>query len=81
MCAFLGEDKTWTRGSWTPSLDRVHGPLSWTGSMDSLSWTRSMDIFFYFYKKVLHRVNGHSKTVLNSAEKRFDEMLSTNAHD
>ena len=62
MCAFLGEDKTWTRGSWTPSLDQVHGPLSWTGSMDSLSWTRSMDIFFYFYKKVLHQVNGHSKT-------------------
>ena len=36
-----GEDKTWT-----PTLDRVHGPLSWTGSMDPLSWTRSMDSFF-----------------------------------
>ena len=35
MGAFLGEDKTWTRGPWTPTLDRVHGPLSWTGSMDS----------------------------------------------
>ena len=57
-----GEDKTWTRGSWTPSLDRVHGPLLWTGSMDPLSWTRSMDSFFNFYKKVLHQVHGHSKT-------------------
>ena len=28
-----GEDKTWTRGPWTPTLDRVHGPLSRTGSM------------------------------------------------
>ena len=32
------------------------------GSMDPLSWTRSMDSFFYFYKKVLHQVHGHSKT-------------------
>ena len=42
----LGEDKTWTRGPWTPTLDRIHGPLSWTGSMDPLSWTGSMDSFF-----------------------------------
>ena len=21
-----GEDKTWTRGPWAPTLDRVHGP-------------------------------------------------------
>ena len=21
----VGEDKTWTRGPWTPALDRVHG--------------------------------------------------------
>ena len=41
MGAFLGEDKTWT-----PTLDRVHGPLSWTGSMDPLLWTGSMDRFF-----------------------------------
>ena len=41
----LGEDKTWTRGPWTPTLDRVHGLLSWTGSMDPLSWTGSMDTF------------------------------------
>ena len=40
----------------------VHGPPLWTGSMDPLSWTRSMDSFFYFYKKVLHQVHGHSKT-------------------
>ena len=25
--------RLWTRGPWTPTLDRVHGPLSWTGSM------------------------------------------------
>ena len=41
----LGEDKTWTSGPWTPTLDRVHGLLSWTGSMDPLSWTGSMDTF------------------------------------
>ena len=40
-----GEDKTWTRGPWTPTLDRVYGLLSWTGSMDPLSWTGSMDTF------------------------------------
>ena len=61
---------------WTPSLDRVHGPLSWTGSMHPLSWTRSMHIFL----KVLHQVHGHSKN-RNSAKKRFDETLSTNDHD
>ena len=43
-----GEDKTWTTGPWTPTLDRVHGPLSWTGSMDPLSWTGSMDTFFKY---------------------------------
>ena len=59
----MGEDKTWTRGPWTPSLDRVHGPCSWTGSMNPLSWT----VFFYFYKnKVLHQVHGHSKTEIQS---------------
>ena len=36
------------QGSMDPSLDRVHGPLSWTGSMDPLSWTRSIDSFFLF---------------------------------
>ena len=25
---WMGEDKRWTRCPWTPSLDRVHGPLS-----------------------------------------------------
>ena len=35
-----------TRGPWTPTLDQVHGLLSWTGSMDPLSWTGSMDSFF-----------------------------------
>ena len=39
----VGKYKTWTPGPWTPSMDRVHqnmdrvhGPLSWTGSMDPL---------------------------------------------
>ena len=44
--SFPGEDKTWTRGPWTPTFDWVHGPLSWTGSMDPLSRTGSMDSFF-----------------------------------
>ena len=35
----MGEDKTWTRGAWTPTLDQVHAPLSWTGSMDHGPWT------------------------------------------
>ena len=39
-----GEDKTWTRGPWTATLDRVHGLLSWTGSMDP---------------PVMNRVHGH----------------------
>ena len=68
------------RGSMTPSLDRVHGPLSWNVSMDPLSWTRSMDSFFYFYKKVLKPGQWTLKN-RNSAKKRFDETLSTNAHD
>ena len=37
------EDKTWTRGPWThfglgpwtTFMDWIHGPLSWTGSMDT----------------------------------------------
>ena len=45
-CRVGGENKTWTRGPWTRTLDRVHRPLSWTGSMDPLSWTGSMDSFF-----------------------------------
>ena len=40
----------WVRTKHGPG---VHGPPLWTGSMDS---------FFYFYKNVLHQVNGHSKT-------------------
>ena len=51
---FTGEDKTWTRGPWTPSLDQVHGPPV----MDQVHG----QFFLYFYKKVLHQVNGHSKT-------------------
>ena len=27
----------------------VHGPPLWTGSMDPLSWTRSMDSFFFIF--------------------------------
>ena len=42
----------------------VHGPPLWTGSMDPLSWTRSMDSFFYFYKKVLHQVHGQKTEIV-----------------
>ena len=31
-----GKYKIWTPGPWTTSMDRVHGPLSLTGSMDPL---------------------------------------------
>ena len=40
-------------GPWTTFMDRVHGPPV----MDQVHGQ-----FFYFYKKVLHQVNGHSKT-------------------
>ena len=30
---YNGRGITWTPGPWTPSMDRVHGPLSWTRSM------------------------------------------------
>ena len=53
------------------SMDPLFGPVPWTTfhgplSMDPLSWTRSMDSFLYFYKKVLHQVQGHSKTEIVS---------------
>ena len=41
-----GEDKTWTKGPWTPTLNRVHGPLSWTGSINPLPWTGPWTLFF-----------------------------------
>ena len=64
--AFCHPDKTWTT-----FMDRVHGlPV-----MDQVHGQ-----FFYFYKKVLHEVNGHSKTEI-VPKKTFDETLSTNAHD
>ena len=59
-----GTSSSWVRTKHGPG---VHGPPLWTGSMDPLSWTRSMDSFFYFYKnKVLHQVHGHSKTEIQS---------------
>ena len=72
---WMGEDKRWTRGPWTPSLDRVHGPLSWTGSMDSLSWTRSMDSFLIFIRRFCTRSMDTQK------QKIVPVTLSTNAHD
>ena len=36
----MGEDKTWTPGPWTPTSDPVHGPLSWTGSIDAFYFDR-----------------------------------------
>ena len=66
------------------SMDHLFGPGPWTTFMDPVHGPPVMDQvhgqFFNFYKKVLHQVNGHSKTE-NSAKKRFDETLSTNAHD
>ena len=47
-----GEDKTWT-----PTLDPVHGPLSWTGSMDPLSWTGSTDAFYFDRKNTFLKNN------------------------
>ena len=41
-------------GPWTTFMDRVHGPPV----MDQVHG----QFFFYFYKKVLHQVHGHSKT-------------------
>ena len=38
----MGKDKTWT-----PTLDLLHGRLSWTESMDPLSWTASIDTFYF----------------------------------
>ena len=56
LSSFLagGEDKTWTR--WTP----LFGPGPWTTFIDWVHGPPVMDqvhgqIFFYFYKKVLHQ--------------------------
>ena len=46
-------DPLFGQGPWTTFMDRVHGlPV-----MDQVHGQ-----FFNFYKKVLHQVNGHSKT-------------------
>ena len=52
----VGEDKTWAPGPWTPTLDPVHGPLSWTGSMDPLSWTGSIDAFYFDRKNIFKKI-------------------------
>ena len=41
-------------GPWTP----CHGPGPWTPCHGPGPWT----VYFYFHKKVLHQVHGHSKT-------------------
>ena len=46
-------DPLFRPGPWTNFMDQVHGPPV----MDQVHGQ-----FFYFYKKVLHQVNGHSKT-------------------
>ena len=43
---------------WTGSMDHFHGPGPWTPCHGPGPWT----VFFYFYRKVLHQVHGHSKT-------------------
>ena len=40
-------------GPWTTFMDQVHGPRV----MDQVHGQ-----FFYFYKKVLHQVHGHSES-------------------
>ena len=55
-CSVRGEDKTWTRGSWTPTLDRVHGPLFMdrvNGPFLQTSW--SMDSFFKIMRNEQNR--------------------------
>ena len=47
---------------WTGSMDHFHGPGPWTPCHGLGPWT----VFFYFYKKVLHQVQGHSKTEIVS---------------
>ena len=50
----------WVRTKHGPG---VHRPPLWTGSMDHLHGPGPWTVFlFYFYKKVLHQVHGHSKT-------------------
>ena len=44
------------------SMDPLFGPGPWTTFMDRVHGPPVMDSFFYFYKKVLHQVHGHSKT-------------------
>ena len=78
-----GEDKTWTRG---PSPSPLFGPGPRTTIMDLVHWH-----FVKFYRKVLHRVHEHSflnsESWTNTEKKttttttRFDETLSTDAHD
>ena len=43
---------------WTGSMDHFHGPGPWTPCHGPGPWT----VIFYFYKKVLHQIHGHSKT-------------------
>ena len=57
------------------SMDPLFGTGPWSPCHGPGPWT-----VFYFYKKVFHQVHGHSKTEIEP-KKRFDEMLSTNAHD
>ena len=57
-------------GPWTTFMDRVHGPPF----MDQVHGQ-----FFYFYKKVLHQVHGHSKTKIvpkNDLTRRCRPMLT-----
>ena len=58
------------------SMDPLFGPGPWTTFMDRVHGLPVMDQvhgqFFNFYKKVLHQVNGHSKTE-NSASDAVDQ--------
>ena len=77
--AFTGSNSYWYLSKWvrTKHGPGVHGPPLWTGSMDHFHEPPVIDQvdghFFYLYKKVFTRSM--------DTQKRFDETLSTNAHD
>ena len=59
---------------WTPSMDRVHGPLSWTGSLDPLFLpplkllnnigTQGVQELFFVNKKRLEVANGAYQSIV-----------------
>ena len=60
---------------WTGSMYHFHGPGPWIPCHGPGPWT----VFFIFIRKFCTRSMDTQNR--NSAKKRFDETLSTNAHD